>query len=157
MKRLRGRASRPATVTRPAGFTRRRFAAVGSCLMLIGCSTAPDWVLTRGVIQFFARGVTIHLPDTTVANAPFTVGIITYGGGCNRKGSTEVTINGMTATVEPYDSVHTAAEVCTLQLDQYFHEATLHFAERGIAIVRVTGMVAPADTLLTVTRNVVVQ
>ncbi len=135
---------------------RRSGAAAGSCLILVGCIVTADWVVTRGVIQFHGQGVQIDLPDTVAANSPFTVGVITYGGGCKRKGSTEVMVDGLTAAIEPYDSVHPAPEVCTTELELYLHKATLHFAERGTAIVRVTGMVEPADTVLTVTRDVVV-
>ena len=156
MRRRRGRDRRTVSGD-DAGRTRRRFAAAGGLLILVGCITAPDWVEKRGVIQFFGSGVKIDVPDTVAANAPFTVRVITYGGECKRKGSTQVTVDGLTVTIEPYDSVHTAAEVCMTQLDLYFHEASLRFAERGTAIVRVTGVVEPADTLLTVTRDVVVR
>jgi hypothetical protein len=67
------------------------------------------------------------------------VEITTTGGGCERKGTTEVVVNQGTRTAEisPRDYTDTAAEVCTLQLKMFVHDVMVTFATPGTATVEI--------------------
>jgi len=74
--------------------------------MALGCSddrppTNPTQEPVLGVIVETGDTARITIPDTAVANQPFTVTLSTYGGGCTSKGDTEVEIDGLNATVTP--------------------------------------------------------
>lgn len=45
------------------------------------------------------------VPDSAEAGRPFTVTVLTLGGGCAQKADTEVRIDGSTAVITPYDHV----------------------------------------------------
>ncbi len=137
----------------------RQTLAPAACAAFLGCGliAGPDWELRRGAIEFYNDPVIVQLADTVSVTKPTTMSVITYGGGCVRKGPTEVSIDGLDAVVEPFDSVHVAAEACTLELSRFLHEVSLQFAERGTATVRVIGMTEPSNMVLTVTRTVVIQ
>lgn len=120
-------------------------------------SESDEWELRRGVIKFDGDPIVIEHPDTLVLGSSDSVAVRTYGGGCIRQGVSEVTINGLTAVIEPFDSVHVAAQVCTRELRLFRHVVVVPFTERGTAVLRIVGLSQPADDEITVTRHVVVQ
>ncbi len=128
--------------------------------VVVSCSLVPggsEWELRRGVIEFYDDPVIIEHADTLGVGSSGSVAVSTYGGGCIRQGVSEVTINGMTAVIEPFDSVHVAAEGCTDELRVFRHVVVVQFTERGTATLRIVGLSRPADNEITVTRHVVVQ
>ena len=116
-----------------------------------------EWELRRGVIEFYGDPIVIEHTDTLAVGASGSVAVRTYGGGCIRQGVSEVSINGLTAAIEPFDSVHVAAEVCTSDLRLFRHVVAVRFTEPGTATLRIVGLSRPADDEITVTRHVVVQ
>lgn len=120
-------------------------------------SESDEWELRRGVIEFYGDPIVIEHPDILVLGSSDSVAVRTYGGGCIRQGVSEVTINGLTAVIEPFDSVHVAAQVCTSELRLFRHVVVVSFTERGTAVLRIVGLSQPADDEITVIRHVVVQ
>ena len=130
-------------------------------LFAISCGIWPsegkEWELRRGTVEFYDDPIVIEHADTFTLGASGSVTVRTYGGGCVRQGVSEVAVNGLTAVIEPFDSVHVAAQVCTDILRLFRHVVAVSFTERGTATLRIVGLSRPADDEITVTRHVVVQ
>jgi hypothetical protein len=76
------------------------------------------------------------------------VKITTYGGGCHRKGETEVEIEGMVAEVAPYDYVLVGENIACIDILVILdHEVTVHFDGNGEAQVTVIGLDLHGDTV----------
>ena len=115
-------------------------------LTLLGCGlTEPRWDLRRGEIEGGADPLHLEIPAVVTAGEPATIAIRTYGNGCVRHGEvTLVSVTGMTAIVEPYDSVVVEAPGnygCTDQLRTFTHTADITFPQAGDATLQVIGMV----------------
>ncbi len=75
------------------------------------------------------------VPDAVLVGEPFTVTVVTTGGGNDRKGETEVRIQGNVATITPYDYKYTGGgDVLTIQYI-WTHTASVRFVEVGEAQV----------------------
>ncbi|HEX8385670.1 MAG TPA: hypothetical protein VF576_05780 [Rubricoccaceae bacterium] len=107
----------------------------------------------------------IAAPDTVVAGRPFTVTVVTQGGGCDEKGDVLTSVERMTAEVRPFDvSLYEPGGWCTAILKYFEHRATVTFAQPGTATIRAVGTgdgrglgPPPVDApLVTVERTVVV-
>jgi hypothetical protein len=126
--------------------------------VLSGCSvTGPDGGEKPGIIETrpgSAEQVTV--PATAPRGEPFTVTVITHGGGCLSQGPTRVRIHGTTAEVRPYD-VDNGSDICTADVEMYEHTATLRFDQPGTATVRVHGRQLPGGDAVVVTRTVTIQ
>ena len=134
----------------------------GLLAVLAACQhpTGQDEPTRRlGTIQFHSDPVWIVAPASVQAGVPFTVQVITYGGGCVTQGDTEAAVTGSEAQVTVYDWVTEPGpnEACTLELRWFEHTATLQFAQAGAATLRVRGWERPAQQEITVTRQIVVQ
>jgi hypothetical protein len=155
-----GRAVSQRTVSRTASSYLRRALLPVAPVVAISCAIWPsesnEWELRRGIVEFYGDPVVIEHADTFALGASGSVAVRTYGDGCIRQGVTEVAVNGLTAVIEPFDSVHVAAQVCTDELRLFRHVVAVRFTERGTATLRVVGMSRPADDDITVTRHVVV-
>lgn len=129
-------------------------------LLLLACSSpsGPRERRVIGTIEFFDDPVVISLPDTAAAGEPFTATVRTYGGGCTRKGDTEVDVDGLRANVIPFD-IETVGDqvVCPAVLVRFQHSATITFEEPGTGDVIVQGRREPENELFTVERTVVVR
>ena len=115
-------------------------------VLLMGCEaiTGPGERLVPGTISFGSDPVVIEVPDTVALSVPFLVRVRTYGGGCERIGPTEVTLDARSALVEPFDYTVSGRDVsCTLQLKAFSHEASLTFDFLGSATVVVKGVETP--------------
>jgi hypothetical protein len=77
---------------------------------------------------------------TSVQGRTVTVRVTTYGAGCHSQGPTEVTVDGLTADVRPYDYTAPDGTPCTMQLLSFEHEATIAFPRAGTAVIRVHGI-----------------
>jgi hypothetical protein len=117
--------------------------AVAAVVLACNSTTSP--------VEFRALGVLvpprqdgaaqIFIPDTINAGEPFPVTVLTYGGGCYRKGEMEVsqrsTPYGEEISLTPYD--YAAKErVCSRVLQVFAHTA-LAIAPAGHIIVSVRG------------------
>lgn len=77
-----------------------------------------------------------QIPETATASVPVPITLWTTGGGCHRGGDTEVSVEGRTAVVTPYDFVLAGpGVVCTLPLLLFAHRTTVVFNEPGTAYV----------------------
>jgi hypothetical protein len=124
--------------------------------VLAGCSVlGPDGRERPGIIDPSSPG-TVTVPATAQRGEPFTVTVITQGGGCLQRGPTRVSIRGTTADVRPYD-VHNGERVCPADVQPYEHTATLRFNEPGTATVRVHGRGMPGGEMVVITRTVTIQ
>lgn len=119
-----------------------RLIALTIVAFLLGCSstTEPDRVRVLGAIAGFNEGdpqIQIVPDDQTV-----TVRVTTYGNGCYSKGETEAVVEGLEATVTPWDSTVAprSGVACTEILLSFTHEAVLDFDEAGTARIAVRGM-----------------
>jgi hypothetical protein len=131
----------------------------GFVALAMGCSsiTYPEERVIGVITGFNADDPHVAVPDTVAAGESFAVTVRTYGGGCTRKGETETEIDGLRATVTPYD-IQTRADICTDILKQFTHTASLRFNETGTARVVVRGRGhTPDGALLTIERTVVVR
>jgi hypothetical protein len=109
-----------------------------------------------GAISFYSEPVTVEAPDTVAVNQPFAVLVRTYGNGCVSQGRTQLVLNGLQATVTPYD-VHDGGDICPDILRMFDHEVTLTFEEAGVGVVTFRGRREPEDTMTTETRVVQVR
>lgn len=125
---------------------------------LAGCSlVGPDDRERLGIIQILpSQPARVTVPETAEIGEPFTVMVVTHGGGCLSPGPTRVQREGMAATVRPYD-VHTGGDVCPADVRLYEHTATLRFDQPGTATVHFQGIGHPGGEVVTVTRTVTIQ
>jgi hypothetical protein len=118
--------------------------AVICLLLFFGCGQTGKENRIPGTIEFeTARGKESNLLAPAVAQAgrDFKVTIYTYGGGCESKGSEEVTVSENNAIVEVYDftTATSLSSFCTMQLKQFPHTVTLRFEKPGEAIIKFVG------------------
>lgn len=101
-----------------------------------------------GAVSFYGEPIGIELPDTVSADTPFSVEVTTYGGGCERVGPTEVTVEGRGALVIPFDYTTVGPGVaCTDQLKWFHHEAAVTLRAAGSATVTIRGRVEPGGQI----------
>ena len=108
-----------------------------------------------GIISFYHDPIVIEAPETVQRGQSFSVRVRTYGGGCISQGPTDVHVDGLRATVTPFD-IHSGANVCTSELRFFQHEATLRFDRAGSALVVIRGMRRPGDQPVAEQRTVIV-
>lgn len=133
-----------------------RFRALAAAALLAGCSVlGPDGGERPGIIEPSSRGA-VTVPATAQRGQPFTITVITHGGGCLSRGPTRVRVLGGTAEVRPFD-VHSGGNVCPADVQLYEHTATLRFDEPGTATVRVHGRGIPDGDMAVITRTVTIQ
>jgi hypothetical protein len=128
----------------------------------LGCSGSPtdsgDSERALGYLEFHGTPVEVTVPATAHAGEPFTVHVVTWGGGCTAKSDTDVSVSGRTADVRPYDvTVSDPAVVCPEILRSLPHDVTVRFDTPGTATVRVHGRRAPGSATVVLTRTVDVQ
>jgi hypothetical protein len=134
-----------------------RLVAIAALLLLTRCpaATAPrDDVRVLGAIA----GYNQDDPRIRITTAPgvATVTVTTYGGGCHRKGETEVQLRGRKAVITPYDYTAPPGSVCTQPLLAFQHVATLDFGAPGGAHIVVHGMDDRQGKEITVERTVTI-
>ena len=136
-----------------------------SLIALLGtgvtCLWEAQFELKRGILEGFDQPVVVNVPDTVPVHTPASVVATTYGGGCIfAKAFTTVSVEGLNAVVEPYDSVDISTRICTLEIRQFVHTAEVQFAEQGTATVRVVGrrvlFASETDSVMSVERTIVV-
>lgn len=131
-------------------------AAAALAVVLSACHilAGPDEVRRMGSIA----GYTSDDPRVTLVQVGrrVDVSVISYGGGCERQGDTEVVVTGLEAMVTPFDFTDADAQVCTDILKSFDHKASIEFPTGGTATIRVRGLSlvwGVADTIV-VTREV---
>ena len=81
----------------------------------------------------------IAIPAETAVNTPVLVVVVSYGGGCIRKGSTDVHYGAGVVDLRPYDIFPPRDAVCKASLALNRHEVSLVFKRPGKVVVRVHG------------------
>lgn len=132
------------------------FAAAALAGVLSACHilAGPEEVRRMGSIA----GYNSDDPRVTLVQSGrrVDVSVISYGGGCERQGDTEVVVTGLDAMVTPFDFTDVDAQVCTQVLKSFDHRVSIEFPAAGTGTIRVRGL-SPAwgvaDTIV-VTREV---
>lgn len=105
-------------------------------VILAGCSpTEPSPERVLGTIAGFSEGDP-HVTVSTDGTAA-TVVVRTYGNGCFSVAATEVELEGLGATVLPYDHDPGCPQRDLLLLE---HATTIEFGTPGAAVIRVKGL-----------------
>jgi hypothetical protein len=147
-------------------------------LVLIGCSTPSEppvqpsklpiaeQALRAGTtvrrlarLRFGSDPLVVEVPATARAGEPVEIHVTTYGGGCIREDTTVASVAGLDAEVVPYQLVYVTRpdEFCALVLRVTRRSVHLTFSTAGRARVRVIGRQAPGDSLIVVTRGLIVE
>jgi hypothetical protein len=118
----------------------RRYALAGLLPLLVGCSlaTEPEHRLVLADIAGYHVGD--PFVEVTSSGSSATVRVTTFGSSCNARGVTEVRVEGLTATVEPYNYAPPAGTPCPRDLRSFIHEATVQFDRSGDARILVRGL-----------------
>ncbi len=125
-----------------------------------GCDSVMQWDLHPGVIHHFGSPARIHTPERFTVGVADSVVIITFGGGCLRRGLTDVFVTGTLATIQPLDSTLVRAPAyvgCTRELRGIRHTAWVTFHQPGEATIRFVGREEPSGGMITIVREVPVQ
>lgn len=124
----------------------------------ITCATDVEaYELKPGILENIDFPVDVSMPDTVPVHTPANVVVRTIGGGCIRaKAHDNVSIEGLQAVIQPYDSLNVRSQRCRADLIFFRHVAEVMFGQRGTATVRVVGRFGETDSTVTVERTIVV-
>ena len=99
----------------------------------------------------------ISLPSSVEVGEEFVVTVKSYGlSGCWRKGETRSSVDGLEASVRPFDHEPSGGQACTANIPEFIHEATLRFQEAGTARVTIQGRALQNRAPVTFLREVTV-
>ncbi len=79
----------------------------------------------------------IEAPSTAAVGQAFSITISTFGNSCVSPAGADVVVDGLVATVTPYDAV--SGETCNDYLKPYPRTLQLLFGQSGTATIRVNG------------------
>ena len=129
-------------------------------VLSLACHSSPLDLGAKRVVGTIDVGVTslqvIEAPAEASPRQSFTVTVSTFGNSCVMAAGAEVKIDGLVATITPYDLV-TSDVVCLDYLKAYPRTVQLSFAEAGAATIRVKGLSDSQPGLVTVERPLVVR
>jgi hypothetical protein len=129
-------------------------------VLSLACHSSPLDPGTKRVVGTIDVGVTsfqvIEAPAEASPGQAFTVTVSTFGNSCVTAAGADVTIDGLVATITPYDVVTTDV-VCLDYLKAYPRAVRLSFAEAGAATIRVKGLSDSQPGLVTVEHSLVVR
>ena len=113
--------------------------------------TAPVLERVRGpaILLFYGDTSSVSLPAAARVGVPFSITVVSFGGGCIAHGETELTVHELEAEVRPhrYEAVRLPPNVaCTMELRIYRDTVSVEFGEPGEATVRIVGIRRPGDT-----------
>ena len=97
----------------------------------------------------------IDAPTEASLGQSFSVTVSTFGNSCVTAAGADVTIDGLVATITPYDVV--VGGVCLEYLKAYPRVVQLSFGQAGAATIRVNGRSDYQLGLVTVERSLVVR
>jgi hypothetical protein len=119
-------------------------------------SGACDWPEKQGIR--FSRpallrmdvsdSITFTVPDTVAISTDFQISVLSFGGGCESKGPSGLSIlsNG-TAELRPLDISEATDGGCTQQLQTFTHTGTVRFATGGAHAITVFGRDADSSPM----------
>lgn len=124
------------------------------CAVLLGgCSLGTGVGNHRQIGAIgYPDNLLISVPDSVRVGRVFTVSVRTFGAdGCWKADGTAVAVDGLTATVTPYDADRTSPGVaCTMMVIQITHQADLQFGRAGQATIAFHGRDGTATRQVTV-------
>jgi hypothetical protein len=129
-------------------------------VLSLACHSSPLDLGPRRVVGIIDAGVTdqqiIEAPAEASSGQSFTVTVYTFGNSCIKAAGAEVAIDGLVATITPYDFV-TSDGVCLDYLKAYPRAVQLSFAQAGPATIRVKGLSDSQPGFVTVEHSLVVR
>ncbi len=110
-----------------------------------------EYELSRGIIDpYYHHGYEVEtnfaVSDSVYVGEPVLVGVATFGDGCRRMGTLNISVDGLQALVEPYDSVCIPPSR-TRELRVLEYQSSFVFNQPGHATVWFMGLIHPEDTL----------
>jgi hypothetical protein len=104
---------------------------------------ATQEAVVLGIIDFGSEGSNnvVTAPTTVAVGEEFQITITTFGGGCERKGTSSTIITASGASIMVYDitsAIHPGV-ICTAELKRLPHNLSLRFERPGQAFIRVWG------------------
>ncbi len=117
-------------------------------------------VMTRrvGVLRHYGDSLLFEAPSRAAVGVPIEVHVTTYGGGCLGQDTTVTNVNGLRATVVPYQRAPVDPNVaCTMELVLQRRLVRVTFQSAGLATLRVIGRDEPASRLFAVERRIEVR
>jgi hypothetical protein len=110
-------------------------------LLFVGCSSPFETQRVVGLID--AGGETlshvIDAPSTVSVGRVFSITVSTYGNSCVAAAGADLIVDGLVATITPYDAVSSGHGTCLDYLKAYPRTVELRFAQPGTATIRVNG------------------
>lgn len=149
-----------------------RLTSVLAAIVLAGCAASPDSGNANppdggssgeripGIIDYYGGPVRVTVPGAAESGKPFAVTVVTYGGGCTKKGEATVMVEALRAEVKPYDYDTSAPQLdCDDMLRVYEHTVTVSFDEAGTAEIVFLGQREDSSgvTQINVTRTLEVR
>jgi hypothetical protein len=135
-----------------------RLFPVGLSLVFMACHQSPiESGGGRVVGTIDAGGTLAQVIDAPAAVSPgqsFTVTVSTFGNSCVTPAGADVVMEGLIATITPYDDI--AGETCLDYLKPYPRALQLSFGQAGAAIIRVKGRSFYQPGLVAVEHSLVV-
>ena len=136
---------------RAPNHVRTIFLLTAACTL--GCGlfdNGLDYELRRAIIDpnndYKAFERPIIVPEEASVGEPVTIKVMTFGNMCALKGHTEVSVEALVATIEPFDWTCVGGTP-DRGLKHFEHTIRLQYAEPGQATVWIVGLITPADTL----------
>ena len=127
----------------------------------LGCSSmAPTGeVRVPGtLLGYYGDSAFVTVSARAPVGTPVTIRASTFGDGCYREGETDVSRNGLTAEIAPFDYRQEGAGViCTRELIEFSHEAVVTFDTPGQAVITIRGVEQPGDQPVVLTRYIVIE
>lgn len=128
-------------------------------VLSIACHSPPIGPGAGRVVGIIDAGQSfphvIEAPAETSLGQSFSVTVSTFGNSCVTAAGAEVTIDGLVATIIPYDVV-VAGVSCLEYLTAYPRVLQLSFGQAGAATIRVKGRSDYQPGLVSVERSLVV-
>ena len=132
--------------------------AVALSLLSVACHQSPVDSHDGRVVGTIDAGGTLNRVIEAASTIPvgqsFSITVSTFGNSCVSAAGADVVIDGLIATITPYDVI--AGGNCLDYLKPYPREVQLSFVQAGAAIIRVTGASFYQSGLVAVERPLVV-
>jgi hypothetical protein len=111
---------------------------------------ATQEAVVLGIIDFGTEGSknVVTAPRTVAVGEEFKMTITTFGGGCEREGTSSTIITATGASIMVYDitsAIHPGV-ICTAEIKRLPHSLSLRFEKPGQALIRVWGRRVGPDT-----------
>ncbi len=111
---------------------------------------ATEEAVVLGIIDFGKEGSknVVTAPTTVGVGEEFKITITTFGGGCERAGTSSTIITATGASIMVYDvtSATHPGVICTAEIKRLPHSLSLRFEKPGQALIRVWGRRVGPDT-----------